>query len=427
MKKLVFTVAILAFISLTNVATAQKSKTNMFLPGWYVGANMGYSVYMAEGNAFFDPSVISNFSLAKNGGFIQRIELGYNYTPVIGVRGFFSIINHNWPDTRQVLPDGSFKTISFGSEGLSADLMVNLTNWWSAYRPNRPFCMTAFGGLGLVHRDKASFSSDLFTLALRGGLQANFQLSRQLDFNTILEANIVGDKFNDYKVTFPYEFYSSLTVGLTYHLRERSKRVTPTAAPIVEKMPGQKKQLPNGTVVVDTIVAPNVPTEVAPEIEVMPKEEPIAPVVLPKKSNKTKREKPTKEKPYFNPPFDKVNSEVENVLPTTKSTRFMVNIFYPINESRIDEEKQKDAIKKVVDYMQKNPRAKITITGYADKGTGSESTNDRISTSRATEVSLILINAYGIYRNRITVKSYGSKSQPFKTDEMNRVVVVTGR
>ncbi|MCW4125292.1 hypothetical protein ONT14_11965 [Prevotella copri] len=37
----------------------------------------------------------------------------------------------------------------------------------------------------------------------------------------------------------------------------------------------------------------------------------------------------------------------------------------------------------MVNYMKENPDAKITLTGYADKGTGSDAINDKVAARRA--------------------------------------------
>ena len=76
-------------------------------------------------------------------------------------------------------------------------------------------------------------------------------------------------------------------------------------------------------------------------------------------------------------------------------------------------------------YLQENPNVKITVTGYADKATGTPAINQRLSEQRAQAVADILINKYGIASDRINVQASGDREQPFQIDAWNRVVIFT--
>ena len=74
--------------------------------------------------------------------------------------------------------------------------------------------------------------------------------------------------------------------------------------------------------------------------------------------------------------------------------------------------------------MKTNPDTKVTVTGYADKGTGSMKLNLRLSAQRAEAVANALIKEYGIASDRITVKSMGEvEDQPYSTPAQNRVAI----
>ena len=64
----------------------------------------------------------------------------------------------------------------------------------------------------------------------------------------------------------------------------------------------------------------------------------------------------------------------------------------------------------------------LTVTGYADRGTGSAKFNDRIAARRADVVETELVNR-GIARDRIVKSSKGSRVQPFNDNDMNRVTI----
>ena len=76
----------------------------------------------------------------------------------------------------------------------------------------------------------------------------------------------------------------------------------------------------------------------------------------------------------------------------------------------------------IVAYMKKYPEAKVTVTGYADKGTGNNTINDRIAAKRAKIVVDELVRK-GISRDRITSASKGSRVQPFADNVKNRVSI----
>lgn len=64
----------------------------------------------------------------------------------------------------------------------------------------------------------------------------------------------------------------------------------------------------------------------------------------------------------------------------------------------------------------------MTVTGYADAGTGNAKINARLAQERAEKVAKIL-KGYGIDESRITVESKGDTVQPFSENDRNRVVI----
>ncbi len=73
--------------------------------------------------------------------------------------------------------------------------------------------------------------------------------------------------------------------------------------------------------------------------------------------------------------------------------------------------------------MKKNPDAKVTITGYADKDTGTADFNQKLSERRAQAVYDILTNNYGISGDRLVKAAEGSSEQPYTTNNWNRIVI----
>jgi outer membrane protein OmpA-like peptidoglycan-associated protein len=98
------------------------------------------------------------------------------------------------------------------------------------------------------------------------------------------------------------------------------------------------------------------------------------------------------------------------------------DVFFLINKTDIrDTEAQK--VKDIADYLQKYPKAKVVVTGYADAGTGNDKINDRLAAERADVVVKALKEQYGISEDRISYDSKGSRVQPFAENDLNRVSI----
>ncbi|MCD8302040.1 MAG: OmpA family protein [Prevotellaceae bacterium] len=88
------------------------------------------------------------------------------------------------------------------------------------------------------------------------------------------------------------------------------------------------------------------------------------------------------------------------------------DVFFTINKSVI-EEAQEGKVAEIAAYLTKHPDAKVTITGYADAGTGTKAINARLAGERAKAVADALTAGYGIDEGRITYSGKGDTEQPF--------------
>ena len=98
------------------------------------------------------------------------------------------------------------------------------------------------------------------------------------------------------------------------------------------------------------------------------------------------------------------------------------DIFFQRNKTNI-EETEVVKIKDIADYLNKYPRATVSVKGYADAGTGNDVINDRLAQQRADVVVRSLIEDYGISADRISYDSYGARVQPFAENDLNRVSI----
>ena len=99
-------------------------------------------------------------------------------------------------------------------------------------------------------------------------------------------------------------------------------------------------------------------------------------------------------------------------------------VFYQIRQS--DPAKATEELKAVAEFMKRNPEAKVSITGYADKGTGNARINKKYSQERANKFKDELVKNYGINASRIITDAKGDTVQPFADNDKNRCVIIIG-
>ncbi len=301
------------------------------------------------------------------------VNLGYSFSPVfrmrLGASGWEA--RGSWVTPRM---DYKYKYI----QG-NLDAMLSLTNLFCGFNPTRTLDFYAFLGVGYNHafdNDEAvaianagydmryiwQDSKDF--VAGRGGLGLDIRLSDIVSLNVEANANILSDHFNSKKAGNADWQFNGL-VGLTIKFGKNHK------------------------------VIPPVYYEPEPVPEPEPEPEP-APVVV--------------EEPKPAPVVEEVKIE-----PLVR------DIFFTINSSKIRKSEQVK-IDELVAYLNEHANAKVTITGYADKATGTAAINERISKRRAASVSEAL-QAAGIAADRIITDHKGDTEQPFTVVEENRVSI----
>lgn len=162
-------------------------------------------------------------------------------------------------------------------------------------------------------------------VAGRGGLGADFRLNNHIAINLEVNANMLSDKFNS-KQGRNADWQFNALAGLAFTFG-RTKRQAPVY---------YEQEQPTVTTVVEQPAS-------APIVEQpQPKEEKIA-------------KEPLKQ-----------------------------NVFFALNSARIQTDQQ-SKIAALVEYMEKNPAAKVNVTGYADKETGNPVINLKLSEGSCKE------------------------------------------
>ena len=327
---------------------------------------------------------------AKFGDLISpnvQLGLGYQFSPVFGMRlqanGWQS--KGGWAGFRAQKGETPYNAqYKYKYVAPGVDFMFNLSNLFCGWNPNRVLNVTAFlGGGANIAWDNDEVNELAATMKKtsaynleylwdgtkvrpygRAGLELAFKVSKSVSLMLEGNANITSDKYNSKKAGNP-DWYFNALAGLRINL---GKSYTKKAKPVEEPAP-------------------------APA----PKQEYVAPKPEPKPA-----------------PVEKKVEEIRR------------DIFFTINSNKIAPAEEAK-IREVVDFLGKNPEAKVVVTGYADKGTGNDRINDRIAAKRAAAVVWMLEKRYGIPAERITEESKGARVQPFAENNMNRVSIMIAK
>ena len=358
-------------LSCVSASAQEADKTvNVFTPHWYAQAQIGGQYTLGE--------IGFGKLLSPN----AQVGVGYNFNQVVGAR----LTLNTWQSKAGQNVAGNVYKWKWNYVAPMVDATFNLTNLFCEYNPDRLVEVGVFGGIGAniawgndeaadaqaailagPGKNLAEVQTPLENLwdgtktrfVARVGANVDFRVSDRVKLGVELSANTLSDKYNSKKAGNP-DWYFNALVGVKVALGEtHTTKVIPAPKP-VEK-------------IIERII------------------EKPAPAPAPKVESKVVEE------------------------------NFRRDIFFPIGNTNIAKS-QTTKIAEIVKYMKENPDAKITLTGYADKGTGSAAFNDKIAARRAQTVYNTLA-AKGVAKSRMIKESKGCRVQPFEENDMNRVTI----
>lgn len=114
--------------------------------------------------------------------------------------------------------------------------------------------------------------------------------------------------------------------------------------------------------------------------------------------------------------------KVETVAPEKEAFFLPDPVHFQIGKTDIDAAGW-SVIEKVAAYLNNNPDAAVIITGYADKDTGTDAINERLSRERSKKVADALVYRYNISQGRVAIDWRGDSVQPFYQNKLNRAVL----
>lgn len=363
-----------------NAQTVEEEVTEyVFQPHWYIQGQVGMQETLGE------------TSFGKLASFNAQIGGGYNFNPVLGAR----LIFNSWTSKASICVNGDRRNWKWNYLAPSVNLTADLVNLFGGFNPERKVSAGLFAGIGMniaYNNDRAN----AVNTALRDkvyealpvgqrpnplgniwegtkvrflgqfGVFADYAVSSRIKLGLELQANVLPDGYNSKKAPNADWYFNGL-VGVKYTFGPSSRKQT------------RKVSVPTATQIVEKIV-----------------EVPVEKVVV-----------------------KEVIKEVPAAL-----TR---DVFFKISTTKVT----KDEMYKVAEiarYMKENPTSTVTVTGYADKGTGSRALNLRLSAQRSQAVVDALIKEFGISADRIQTKSMGEDEyQPYDKPELNRVAICVAK
>lgn len=362
----------LAGLALTATAqTKEKYYSEKFKDNIFVSAGVGAQACMNPDN--FDYGIGNAITP------LIHVSVGKLFDPIWGIRGQVAGL---WSTlyTERGLQEGNYLKIKNKKYfTLRADAMFNLTNSICGYNPERLFSLSVFAGPGLTF-SKTYGKQDKVNALVNGsvGLMGQFNINKYLDINIEARGEVSPSIFGSESSAYT-DGAVSLTAGVTYTFGGKnfiscSAKVDQNA--INNEVNKYRSELAQAQA--DLANAKNA------------------------MSNSSK------------PMTKEVVKEIQVAGPRA--------IFFKLGSARIDDYGMVN-IQLAAKILKANPDKKYKIAGYADKATGSASTNQKLSEKRAQAVYDALVKE-GVSEEQIELVGFGGTANMFSKDYLNRVVIL---
>ena len=374
MKKTLLAIAALLLASGAMLGQEKEKSYDEFSGHWLIGVQGGIGQTVGE------TSFGTLISPAAS------VWFGYQFTPVWGLRAGVS----GW-QARGAVVDGSTSVYRYNYVQGNVDVLVDLCGI-AGYRVSRAVNPYLFAGIGVngafnngeardlsprLPEDNLLWDGSRVFPAGRFGVGMGVRITDAVHFNIEVNANVLGDAFNS-KRGSAVDWQLGALAGFTFRIGLKKERAA-EEVPVVEPAPAAEPE---------------------PEPAAEPEPAPVASATAVAAAGQS-----LEGAEYAAPAFEAVEE----------------NVFFLIGQSSI-RESEASKVDAVADVLRANPQTRVTVTGHADRETGSAERNMELSKERAENVAAALIAA-GVEADRITVLYRGAEETPFDTPEENRVAI----
>ena len=369
MKKTLLAIAVLLLASGAMLGQEKEKSYDEFSGHWLITVQGGIGQTVGE------TSLGDLISPAAS------LYFGYQFTPVWGLRAGLS----GWQAMGAVV-DARTSVYKFNYLQGNIDVLVDLCGI-AGYRVSRAVSPYLFAGVGVngafnnsdaqnlgprLPDDNLLWGGSKVFPAGRFGVGMGVRITDWLHFNLEVNANVLGDAFNSKKGSY-VDWQLGALAGLTFRIGKLRKE-SPAEPEPVEVVP---------------VAAEEPQTQPAPE--------PVPAAVAVAEAG------PVQETGTLD--FAPVESSV----------------YFAIGSSELSDE-ARGKISVVASLLVSNPGTRVTVTGHADRETGTAERNMELSRNRAENVAEALIAA-GIEADRITVAYKGDTENVSPVPEENRVAI----
>ena len=343
---------------------------------WFLQIGAGMNLPMLE-NYLPDGDAKRHITAAYNVGF------GKWMSPYLGWR--ISGLNGAIHWDNQVYSKAKYVNANF-------DLMWDMFNSVGGVNTDRVFSIVPFVGLGATYtwdfnhgtpaiRTSYGDKPNTWTMPVSAGLQFRFRLSKYGDFFAEGRAQFYGDNFNNYAYGEPIDVNITAIGGITYNIGGSDfKNCNPCDyVGYINTLNNQVNEM-RGELALCAAALAKAESQL-----------PCPDIVIPD-------------------------------CPETDGAVMMSTVHFAIDSYMITDAEMVN-VYNVAQWLKANPDEKVVIMGYADKNTGSSTYNMELSKKRAQQVYDILVKTYGIKASRLSIKAMGSDTQPYSTNDWNRIVI----
>lgn len=356
-------------------------ETNRFFDNIFIGVAGGVNIYHGENDSYG--------KFGKRLAPALDVNVGKWFTPSVGARIGYSGINaKGWTSGQTVYAKDVFDKKAniynekFGVSYLHTDFLWNFSNAVSGYKETRTWNFVPFFGAGWARSYGNGAYNNEFAMSI--GLLNNIRLCNLLDLTLEARHMFVNQRFDGVSHGSKGEGMTSVTMGLTFKLNRRNfKRA---AAPVdVTPYLSRIKALESDNT---TLAGKN--------------------KTLADENTALRNRKP----------------ETVTVAGESKVSATPVALFFQIGKATLDKKELTNLDFYVKNALQADRNKTFTLYGGADKATGTAAFNQKLSEKRMQYVYDLLVNKYGISKDRLKTVAEGDRNNRFPEPELNRTVII---
>ncbi len=341
---------------------AQGYTFNRFKDNWFITAEGGVNYQFSKHDVNREWS--DRFAPAFG------LQVGKWFSPIMGFRGgatylgakglatnanaFGLLYKDGAPEIFHSEKHGDYYKTKVGNLGVNFDAMLNVTNWWCGYKPNRVYNFIAYVGgaayFGFQHEVGSDSKWDKHfdtNIALRGGIINSFNVSKQVALSLDIRYTLIGARQEAGYTYGALVNNAAAFLGVTYLFNNRTWTapvvpVCPPAEncdPIRARLAECEARLADTQRKLDECLRRPMPTAAAAP----------APCVAP-----------------------------------------LATVYFPIGSSTVSKT-DANVLKSVAAQMKADTSVKYDVCGWADNYTGTEAINQRLRQNRANNVKNILV------------------------------------